>query len=64
MAATAEHKLINATYRGEGKCWDFEKYATLYKEQHTILQGLKEYGYAGMDEGSKTKGTYLLGSRQ
>ena len=55
MAATAEHKLINATYRGEGRCWDFERYATLHKEQHTILEGLKEYGYGGMDEGSKTR---------
>ena len=55
MAATAEHKLINATYRGEGRRWDFERYATLHKEQHTILEGLKEYGYAGMNEGSKTR---------
>ena len=55
MAATAEHKLINVTYRGEGRCWDFERYATLHKEQHTILEGLKEYGYAGMEEGSKTR---------
>ena len=55
MAATAEHKLIDATYRGEGRCWDFERYVTLHKEQHTFLEGLKEYGYAGMDEGSKTR---------
>ena len=55
MAATAEHKLINATYRGEGRHWDFETYATLHKEQHTILEGLKEYGYAGMDEGSRMR---------
>ena len=55
MAATAEYKLVNATYRGEGRLWDFERYATLHKEQHTVLEGLKEYGYAGMDEGSKTK---------
>ena len=55
MAATAEHKLINATYRGEGKHWDFERYATLHNEKHTILEGLKEYGYAGLDEGSKTR---------
>ena len=55
MAATAEHKLINAIYRGEGRHWEFEWYATLHKEQHTILEGLKEYGYAGMDEGSKTR---------
>ena len=55
MAATAENKLINAAYRGEGRHWDFEGYATLHKEQHTILEGLKEYGYAQMDEGSKTR---------
>ena len=55
MAATAEHKLINAACRGEGRHWDFERYATLHKEQHIILEGLKEYGYAGMDEGSKTR---------
>ena len=58
MAATAEHKLINATFRGEGRHCDFETYAMLHKEQHTILEGLKEYGYAGMDEGSKM--THLL----
>ena len=27
MAATAEHKLINATYRGEVSHWDFERYS-------------------------------------
>ena len=55
MAATAEHKLVNATYRGEGRCWDYERHATLHKEQDTILEGLKEYGCAGMDEGSKIR---------
>ena len=55
MAATAEHKLIIATYREEARHWDFEWYATLHKKQHTIIQGLKEYGYAGMDMGSKTR---------
>ena len=55
VAATAEHKLINATYRGEGRHWDFERYATLHKEKHTILEGLQEHGYAGMDERSKTR---------
>ena len=43
MAATAEHKLINATYRGEGRHWDFERYGTLHKEQHTVLDGLNQY---------------------
>ena len=40
MAAEAEHKLINATYRGEVRHWDFKSYASLHKEQHTILEGL------------------------
>ena len=60
MAATAEHKFINDTYKGEGRHWDFERYATLHKEQHTILEGLKENGYAGMDVGSK-RGHLLAG---
>ena len=55
MAATAEHKLINATYRGEGRHWGFEQYVTSHNEQHTTLEGQKEYGYAGMDEESKTR---------
>ena len=55
MAPIAEHKLINATYRGEGRCQDFEHYATMHMEQHTILEGLVKYGYAGMDEGCKTR---------
>ena len=55
MAAKADNMLINATYRREGRRWDLERYATLHKEQHTIHEGLNEYGYAGMDEGSKTR---------
>ena len=61
--ATAEHKLINATYRGERRCWDFERYAAMHKEQHTILEGLEEYEYAGIDEGGKTR-LLLAGIRQ
>ena len=48
MAETAEHKLINGTYRGEGRSLDFERYATLHKEQNTILEGLKECEYQGI----------------
>ena len=55
MAATAEHKLINATYKREGRFGDFEVYASLLKEQHIILDVLKEYGYKGMDKGSKSR---------
>ena len=36
-----KHKLISATYRGEGRCYNFETYATLHKEHHAILEVLK-----------------------
>ena len=62
MAATAEHKLINATYRGEGRHGDFEEYATLHKEQHTILEGLRSMDMQEWMKEAK-QGTYLLGSR-
>ena len=58
LAATAEHKLINATYGGEGRHWDFERYATLHKEHHTILQGLEEYDIQGWMREAR-QGTYL-----
>ena len=53
MAATAEHKVLNATYKREGRHWDLERHTTLHKGQHTILEGLKEYGYTGIDEEAK-----------
>ena len=47
---------MNTTsYNGEKRRWTFEKYVTLHKEQHTILQGLKDYGYAGIDERTKVR---------
>jgi hypothetical protein len=53
LAASAESKLKKATYFGEKKHWNFEKYVNLQKEQHNILEGLTQYGYAGIDDGSK-----------
>ena len=55
MAATAEHKLINATYKTERRFGDFEVYSSLHKEQHIILEVLKEYGYKVMDKGSQSR---------
>jgi hypothetical protein len=40
-------------YNGEGRRWSFEKYATAMKEQHGVLDQLKEYGYSGRDETTK-----------
>ena len=35
--------------------WEFDKYITLHKEQHAIMESLIEYGYIGMDNGNKVR---------
>lgn len=57
-AATAEEALASCTYNGEGRRWNFEKYVTFQKKQHSILEGLVPYGYAGIDPRTKTR--YLM----
>ena len=57
-AAQAEQKLMNTTYCGETRHWNFERYVTVHQEQHTILEGLVHHGHAGIDERSKTR--YLM----
>jgi hypothetical protein len=43
-------------YTKEGKRWNFETYVSAHKEQHQILEQLEmDYGYRGMDEGSKVR---------
>ena len=54
MAAQAEQKLMNTTYCGETRRWNFERYITVHQEQHTILEGLMQHGHTGIDECSKT----------
>ena len=58
MAAQVEQKLMNTTYCGETRHWNFERYVTVHQEQHTILEGLMQHGHAGIDERSKTQ--YLM----
>ena len=58
MASLAEKKLAMTKYSGERHRWTFEKYVTLHKDQHSILEGLTEHSYAGIDEHSKVR--YLL----
>ena len=40
MSSKAESKLQKTEYRGEGRRFNFEKYAWIHKEQHMILDGL------------------------
>jgi hypothetical protein len=55
MATEAEKKLATASYRGEQKRWNFERYASLHAEQHLVLNGLRRFDYAGIDERSKVR---------
>ena len=58
MAKQAEDKLGSTTYLGEQRRWTFEKYVRIHVDQHTILEGLTEHGYSGIDPRSKVR--YLL----
>ena len=53
QAAYAEGKLQNSHFYGERKTWDWDKYVALHKEQHSIMESLTEYGYSGMNNGTK-----------
>ena len=58
MATQAEDKLKNTVYNGEQRRWYFERYVNVHKQQHSIMEGLKEHGYTGIDPRSQVR--YLL----
>jgi hypothetical protein len=53
MASEAEAKLGSVSYSGERKKWTWEKYIHIYADQHAVLNGLTDYGYSGIDNGTK-----------
>ena len=55
MAPMAERKLETTAYQGEKKRWDFERYVRQHVDQHSVLQGLTEHGYSGIDARSKVR---------
>ena len=55
MSSRAERRLKNTTYSGEKRRWNFEKYVKVHMDQHAILEGLVQHGYAGIDERSKVR---------
>jgi hypothetical protein len=55
MASEAETKLTNTLYNGEKKRFTWETYVRIHTEQHSVLNGLKDYGYAGIDYSSKVR---------
>jgi hypothetical protein len=55
MASEAETKLTGTLYNGEKKRFTWETYVRIHTEQHSVLNGLKYYGYAGIDDSSKVR---------
>jgi hypothetical protein len=51
----AETKLSSTLYNGEKKRFMWETYVRIHTEQHSVLNGLKEYGYSGIDDSSKVR---------
>jgi hypothetical protein len=55
MASEAETKLTSTLYNCEKKRFTWETYVSINTEQHSVLNGLKYYGYAGIDDSSKVR---------
>jgi hypothetical protein len=55
MASETETKLTSTLYNGEKKRFTWETYVRIHTEQHSVLNGLKYYGYAGIDDSSKVR---------
>jgi hypothetical protein len=55
MASEAESKLGSVSYTGERKRWTWEKYVQIHDEQHVVLNGLTDYGYSGIDNGTRVR---------
>jgi hypothetical protein len=53
MASAADTRLNGTLYNGGNKRLTWETYARIHTEQHSVLNGLKDYGYAGIDDSSK-----------
>jgi hypothetical protein len=55
MDSEAETKLTSTLYNGEKKRFTWETYVRIHTEQDSVFNGLKYYGYAGIDDYSKVR---------
>jgi hypothetical protein len=55
MASEAESQLGSVSYTDERKKWTWEKYVQIHTEQHAVLNDLTDYGYSGIDNGTKVR---------
>ena len=55
QARTAESRLDRLEYKGEGRCWDLERYMHAFKKQYETLKNLEDMEgstYSAPDEGT------------
>jgi hypothetical protein len=55
MASAVETKITGTLYNGEKKRFTWNTYLRIRIEQHSVLNGLKDYGYAGIYNSSKVR---------
>jgi hypothetical protein len=55
MTSEAETKITSPLYNGEKKRFTWEAYVRIHTEQQSVLNGLRYYGYAGIDDSSKVR---------
>ena len=55
MASEAERILVATHYSGERKWFNFERFVKIQKDQHYILEVIKEHGYVGIDPRSQVR---------
>jgi hypothetical protein len=55
ISSAADTKLTGTLYIIEKKRFTWDKYVRFQTEQHSVLNGLKDYGYAGIDDSSKVR---------
>jgi hypothetical protein len=53
MASEVETKITSTLYNGEKKRFTWDTYVRIHTEKHSVLNGLKDYGYAGIGDSSK-----------
>jgi hypothetical protein len=55
MASAAETKMNGTLYNGKKKIFTWETYVQIHTEQHSVLNGLKDYSYAVIGDSSKVR---------
>jgi hypothetical protein len=60
MVSEAEAKIGSVSYTGERKKLTWQTYVQIHAGQHAVLNGLTDYGYSGIDNGTKVR-TLMMG---